>query len=69
MVIALLQLFVLRTTFLYALYGPLVDQRKIQIFVFGAGTLRDDADAVEIGGFGFGTIELCILWVGLWLTD
>ena len=58
MVITLLQLLVLRTAFLRPLFVPLVDQREVQIFLFGAGALGDDADAVKIGGFGFGAVEL-----------
>ena len=66
MVITLLQLLVLRTAFLRPLFVPLVDQREVQIFLFGAGALGDDADAVEIGRVGFGAIELD---VGGWLID
>ena len=66
MVIPLLQLLVLRATFLRPLFVPLVDQCEIQILLFGAGPLGDDADAVEIGGVGFGAVELD---VGGWLID
>ena len=60
MVITLLQLLVLRAAFLRPLFVPLVDQREIQIFLFGAGALGDDANAVEIGGVGFGSVELYV---------
>ena len=64
MVVTLLQLLVLRAAFLYPLFVPLVDQREVQILVFGAGALGDDADAVEIGGVGFGAVELYVRgWV------
>ena len=58
MVIPLLQLLVLRTAFLRPLFVPLVNQREVQVLVFGAGALGDDADAVEIGSVGFGAVEL-----------
>ena len=54
----------LRATFLESLDVPLVDKREIQILVLGAGTLGDDADAVEIGGVGFGAVELCVEGLG-----
>ena len=64
MVIPLFQLLVLRTTFLCPLYVPLVHQREIQIFLFGTGALGDDADAMEIGGVGFGAVELYVRGFG-----
>ena len=60
MVIPFLQLLVLRTASLRPLYVPLVDEREIQILLFGAGALGDDADAVEIGGVGFAAVELYV---------